>query len=331
MVGKACAGLLVSGVTLLLLGVLGLYGRAVVLDERAFADRATAALAQDEVQDEIGTRLAGRAIAAEPALAPLRPMVEAAVSDAVHAPAFPAHFHDGAQAMHHALFTGGTVDLALPGTGADIRAALPERSRALALLSRGDPSLFRLGGGPVETTLVRSAPAARRAASLAPVALVAGIALLVAAGWRAPTRRRGARRAALGLAVAGGVLVAATTIGKAVVLSTFDTRHGDAVVGTIWDTFLGGLRLWGLALGAGGAVLAAVFEPGVPGGWRRLAVRFLTPVGASGRLVRAAALVVLAALLLWFPEVPLDLALVTAAGVLVFTAAAEVTRLSSSR
>ena len=62
-----------------------------------------------------------------------------------------------------------------------------------------------------------------------------------------------------------------------------------------------------------------------------LAVRFLTPSGAPGRLVRAAGLLVLAALLLWIPEVPLDLTLVTAAGVLVFTAAAEVTRLSSTR
>src|SRR5688572_13995109 len=139
MVGKACAGLLAGGVALLVLGALALYGRAAVLDEQAFADRATAALAQDEVQDEIGLRLAGRAIEAQPALAPLRPTVEAAVTDAVRAPQFPGRFHDGVQAMHHALFTGGSVDLALPGAAADIRTAVPERSRALALLPREDP------------------------------------------------------------------------------------------------------------------------------------------------------------------------------------------------
>ena len=44
--------------------------------------------------------------------------------------------------------------------------------------------------------------------------------------------------------------MAATTIARAIVLSTFDTSHGDAVVGTIWDAYLGELRLWGLAAGA---------------------------------------------------------------------------------
>ncbi|MDA0183577.1 hypothetical protein OJ997_24925 [Solirubrobacter phytolaccae] len=331
MVGKACAGLLAGGVALLVLGALAFYGRAVVLDEQAFADRAASVLTQDEVQDEIGLRLAGRAIEDEPDLAQLRPTVEAAVADAVQDPQFPAHFRAGTQAMHHALFSGGSVDLVLPGAAADIRAAVPERSRALALLSREDPSLFHLGGGGVESGLVELAPDARRAASLAPVAIVLGLALLILAALRAPDRRRGARRAALALAVTGGVLVAATTIGRAVVLSTFDTSHGDVVVGTIWDTFLGDLRLWGLVLGAGGLVAAAVLEPGARGAWRRPVTRALAPCGTPGRLARAAALVLLAAALLWMPEVPLDLALVAAAGVLVFTAAAEVVRLSFTR
>ena len=49
------------------------------------------------------------------------------------------------------------------------------------------------------------------------------------------------------------------------------------------------------------------------------------------RLARAGALAVLAALLVWMPEVPLDLALVSAAGALVFTAVAEVVRITSAR
>ena len=55
---------------LFVVGVLALYGRAAVLDEHAFADRATAALAQDEVQDEVGTRIADRAIGLSRTLAP---------------------------------------------------------------------------------------------------------------------------------------------------------------------------------------------------------------------------------------------------------------------
>ncbi len=88
------------------------------------------------------------------------------------------------------------------------------------------------------------------------------------------------------------------------------------MVGTIWDTFLGDLRLWGLLLGAGGLIVAAAFEPGGRGAVRRLSARAVAPSGAAGRLARAAVLLVLAALLVWMPEVPLDLALVTAAGAL---------------
>jgi hypothetical protein len=123
-------------------------------------------------------------------------------------------------------------------------------------------------------------------------------------------------------------MVAVTTIAKAIVLSTFDTSHGDAVVGTIWDAFLGDLRLWGLAMGATGVIVAAIIEPGTRGAWRRA---LHAPAGAAGRLARAAGLAVLAALLLWMPEVPLDLALVSGAGVLVFSAVAEVVRISSAR
>lgn len=328
---RAWARIFAGAVLLLVLGIVALYGRAVVLDETEFADRATAALAQDEVQEEIGLRLVGRALDAEPALAQLRPTVEAAVSDAVLAPEFPTRFHTGAEAMHHALFHGGSVDLAVPGTAEYIRGSVAERSRALSLLSREDPSLFHLGGGGLESGLVEVAPRARQASIVAPLAFAAGLALLVMAALRAPTPRRGARRAALGLALTGGVLVAGTTVGRAVVLSNFDTSHGDVVVGTIWDAFLGDLRLWGLVMGGVGLIAAAVIEPGPRGAWRQFTVRWLTPPDARGRAARATGLVVLALLLLWIPEIPLDLALVTAAGVLVFTAAAEVVRLSSAR
>jgi hypothetical protein len=116
-----------------------------------------------------------------------------------------------------------------------------------------------------------------------------------------------------------------------VVLSSFDTSHGDAVVGTIWDSFLGDLRFWGLVVGAGGVIAAALFEPGARGAWRKLLVRVLTPCGSAGRLARAAALLVLAVLLVWKPEVPVDLAVITLAGGMLFVAAAEVVRVSSAR
>jgi len=120
--------------------------------------------------------------------------------------------------------------------------------------------------------------------------------------------------------------VAATSIARAVVLSTFDTSHGDAVVGTIWSAFLTDLRLWALAVGALSVIAAAAIEPGAPGAWRRILAAVMAPSRSVLRLARAVGLVLLAALLLWMPEVPLDLALIVAAGVLVFSGAAELVR-----
>jgi hypothetical protein len=275
-----------------------------------------------------------------PALAARRPVLEAAVGDIVTGPHFPGEFHAGVLTLHDALFGEGDLavpvgagavrvriaTLALPGAGRDLEAAVAARSPAAAReLPPADPELFSLGGGRLESALVHAAPLARRLSELAPLAIVIGLLLLGWAAWRAPTRRLGLRRVALGIALAGGATMAATSIGRAVVLSTFDTSHGDAVVGTIWSAFLADLRLWALALSL---VAAAAFEPGAPGAWRRSLTAVMAPAGSALRLVRAAGLVLLAALLLWMPEVPFDLAVVVGAGLLVFSGAAEVVRVT---
>src|SRR6185369_15465215 len=142
-----------------------------------------------------------------------------------------------------------------------------------------------------------AAPVARTLARLAPLAFAAGLVLLTLAVLRAPTRRRGLRRAAMALASVGGITIAGLAIAKALLLATFDTSHGDAVVSTIWSAYLGDLRLWALACGAA-LVLAAAAEPGAPGAWRRMLARASHPHGVAGRLLRAAGLVIVAVLLL---------------------------------
>jgi hypothetical protein len=341
--GWPCAVLVVTGVMALMLGGLALYGRHAVLDANAFADRATGTLAQDEVIDEIAARITAREIEANASLAARRPVLEAGVGDVVRGPEFAGEFRAGMLSLHAALFEDGGIATAadgsqlrvrvtalpLPGAGRELHAAVAARSPAAAReLAAADPVLFSLGGGRLESTLVDAGPLARRASTLAPLAFLLGLALLGWAAWRAPSRRLGLRRIALGIALAGGATVAATSIGRAVLLSTFDTSHGDAVVGTIWSAFLADLRQWGLALGALGVIAAAAFEPGAPGAWRRVLTGLMAPSGSSLRLLRAAGLVLLAALLLWMPEVPLDVAVVAAAGLLVFSGAGEVVRLT---
>src|SRR4051794_36562712 len=110
---------LLGGVLLLLIGALGLYGRASVLDERGFADRATSAFTSDEVREEVGSRIADREIEAEPALASQRPTLEAAISGILETWQFPRTFRAGTVGLHRSLFDGGSANLTLPGAGAE--------------------------------------------------------------------------------------------------------------------------------------------------------------------------------------------------------------------
>ena len=165
-----------------------------------------------------------------PALAPRRPVLEAAVDDVVADCRFPARFHAGAEAMHRGLFDGADVATLAPGAGAELRAAVAARSRAARCSRPVTRSCCDSAAGGSRRARPRRAVGAP-ARLLGPSRCSPPLALLVAAALRAPTRRRGARRVALGLALAGGAIVAATTIGRAIVLSTFDTSHGDAVVG----------------------------------------------------------------------------------------------------
>src|SRR4051794_33461730 len=129
MVGKpVCAVLLVLGTIALVAGGLASYAQRAVLDRQAFADRATAALEQDEVRDEVAARLTTREIEAVPALAPRRPVIEAAIDDVLGDGRFPAVWHAGAEKMHNGLFDGADVQLSLPGAGSEIRAAVGARS-----------------------------------------------------------------------------------------------------------------------------------------------------------------------------------------------------------
>ena len=254
-------------------------------------------------------------------------------------------------ALHRSLFGDGGValpdagddraagpirvrvtELMLPGAGRDLQAAVTARSPAAAReLPPADPVLFSLGGGGLEAQLVDSAPTARRLSAL-------GAA-------RDPGRARGARRRGLACPDAPYRAAARRAGDRAGgrdhrrghldrprrwCSRASTRRHGDAVVGHDLERVPGRSA----AVGAGrrgrvGVIAAAAIEPGAPGAWRRmLAGRDDGPRGSMTRLARAIGLVALAVLLVWMPEVPLDLAVVVAAGLLVFSGAAEVVRLA---
>jgi hypothetical protein len=321
--------LAVAAVCLLAAGLLGYVAHA-VLDEDAFADRATSTLASDEVRVEIGDRLASRATIERRELAASEAMLEDAVADGVAtAPAFRAAFREAAARVHRALVSDPDAEASLlvAGSSAAMRAEVLKRLD-LSVPAMEDVPLVTLGQGGRERTLRRIAPWARDLAAPLAIALgLLGALLLALAVAREPDRRRGAWGAGLAVAAAGGVAAAGVTATHDVVLDGFDTGFGDAVVGAIWTAFMGDLRVWALAVCAAGLVVAAA-----AGGPRPAVSTLLAPPASrGGRALRAAGLLAVAALAVAIPELVLHTGLVALAAALFYVAAGDLLRVLAPR
>ena len=307
---------LVASAVCILVAVVALYARSAILDGDRFADRAAAALAQDEVAQEISTRFTDGVVERSPGLVTLRPAIDAAAEEVVTGPVFAAQFGAGVRAFHRDLFTGSSARPALrvPGMAARVQTALARHTPVLAtrLPRDADPSLMSIGGTARERVLLRAGRRARGLAPAAPIVLVLGLLglLLVAAGAR--DRRRGLWAVGLALAGAGGLLTAGWIAARTLTLEGFDTGWGDAVVKTIWGAYLGDLQTWGIGLAGAGIVVAAAARPD---GLRPPALSQV-PSG-----LRGAALLVAGAILLADRDLAFDLAAAAGAGVLVYLGA----------
>jgi hypothetical protein len=323
---RGIALVLAAAAACLLVAAIGAYSLFAVLDEDAFADRATSTLHSDEVRQEIATRMATRIIEKEPRLTRAGEAInEAAAAEVENDPTFPTGFHTAALDLHSSLFSSDDADatLRVAGSGGAIQQRVEQTQGWPPLPSIDDPPLLAVGTSGFEGALRTLAPPARAAAlPLTIVSALAGLALLALGIARASTRRRGIWAAGITVAAAAGLLAAGVTGTCDVVLNQFDTGFGDAVVVQIWDAFLGDLRAWALAAAAGGLIVAAA------AGGPRLSLRGLlaTPRWGGDRLVRAAGLLALAVLAVTLPHLVLDLGLVALAGGLVYVAAGELVR-----
>jgi hypothetical protein len=306
--------MLLASATCIVVAVLALYARSAILDPGHFSDRAVAALAQDEVADEIASRFSTDLIERSPELVTLQPALETAAAEVARSPEFAAEFGAGTRTLHRGVFTGSDPRPALrvPGMTAQVRAAIARRTPALArrLPAGPDPSLMSIGGNARERALLDVASRAGGPTRLAPIVLALGLLGLLLVALRAPDRHRGAWASGLVLAGAGGALVAGWTGARTLTLEGFDTSWGDAVVKTIWGAYLGDLRAWSLGLAGAGILVAAVAarpEHRTRLSWSRI------PAPARG-----VALLLSGAIVLADRNLAFDLATAAVAGVLLY-------------
>jgi hypothetical protein len=323
---RGIAAILTAAAVCLLLAATGAYGAYAILDEHQFADRAASTLGSDEVREEVAARITSRVVDATPRLAGREDAVKAAAMAEVTAdPRFAPAFRDAAVLTHRALFADANADTSLrvSGSGAALRRELGRLPGWQSLPHIEDPWLLAFADGGAERRLRAVAPTARRLTIPLTIAFaLAGAALFALGIARAATRRRGIWAAGMTVAMAGGLLAAGVTGASDLVLNQFDTGFGHAVVSQVWDAYLADLRLWALALGAAGLVVAAA-SGGPRLSWRAV---LATPGSGSGRFVRASSLLAAAAVAVALPELLLHLALMTVAAVFVYVAAGELVR-----
>jgi hypothetical protein len=325
MARRGTAAILALAAVCLLAAGIGAYARHAVLDEARFADRAVATLRSDEVREEVAARLGGRLAGERPQLSVGRPLMESVAADAVIGdPAFQTAFRDGAVRLHRTLFGDPDAEatLLVKGSSAALRTEFARRLDAPLPRLRDVPLLTVAGRGREGVVRRLAPPAHDRARALTLALALAGALLLALAVIRERGRRRAVWGAGLAVAAAGGLTAAGVTAAQDLVLDSFDTGFGDAVVNSVWSAYLGDLRLWALAAGAAGLVVAAA-----AGGPRPSPAALLAaPASRGGRAARAAGLLAVAALAVAIPELVLHTALVALAAGLVYVAAGDLLR-----
>jgi hypothetical protein len=318
-----------------LLALLTGYARRAVMDSDQFANRATAALADEDVRNLVAQRVTDDVVLSKQGdLIAARPIIQSVASTVVGSQAFAGLFRAAVRDVHRAVFhrDRDTVTLTMSDVGSVLAGALQAVRPGLANQVRADKKVELLDEhlGSVTGDAVRVGDDVRIGFVVFGV-----LALLFAAGAiaSAKDRRRAVSELGIGVAAAGVVLVVALAVARSYVAGAFDGEDEQAAARAVWDAFLGDLRTAAWVLAASGAIVAAaaasLIKPvDVEPALARLA-RWVTsePERTWVRVARAAGFVALGVLVLANRAAVVDL-LVTIAGVyLIFKGVEAILRL----
>ena len=294
----ATALVVVASLAILLAVAVG-YVRRAAVDSDQFANRATAALKDDNVRSLVAERITDQLILEHKSdLIAARPIIQSVVSPMVGGRAFTGVFRAGVRDVHRAVFDRDrhTLTLTVADIGTLVAAGLEVVRPALAreVESTRRVAVVRRDIGAVAADAAGVADKVRLLGPLlALVAVLAAACALALSG----DRRRTVVQLGVGAAVAGVVLVVGLGIARSAVSGGAEEPEVAAAIGGIWNAFLGDLHTAGWILAGSGAVIAAaaaslirpidIDEP-----LRRLG-RWITtePVRPAAKALRAAVLV----------------------------------------
>src|SRR3954452_20723523 len=188
-------------------GVALVYAQRTVFDADGFADRAAATLESASVRAAVARRVSDGAIAADPDLVAVRPLIETTADAIMRSEAFQLLLRGAVRDLHRSAFDrdATTVTLSIADAGIllsdTLRRLSPDVARRVP--DDVDTRLLAVTGGNEEAAL-RVAQHAQNVRLAAPIAFAAAALLALAALAAAPTRREALLRLGGAIAVAGG-------------------------------------------------------------------------------------------------------------------------------
>ena len=282
---------------LLVAALFALWAADALVDSDGFSDRAVRALDDEDVQQFVADFLVEELIEqGDPGLIAARPLIEAAVQAVIATAAFEQLYETALHQTHRALFSDEPIVLQLVDAAIAVEVTVARFNPELAAeLPSLDSAVIELADSEYVDSALGIARGIRFLSAALPLLALAAFA----ASWAiARGRRRALLRIGLTVAIVAAATIVALDAGRAALEELAGGGLRGAAAAGLWDAFLGDLRGWSFALGAGGLVLAAASSSRFAGldareALRRVWLLTTAPQSNAGRLVRAIAAVVL--------------------------------------
>lgn len=283
--------LLAAGAVLLVAAEWVLWADEVLFDADGFSERAVRALDDEDVQEYVSTVIVDTLIEeGSPDLIAARPLIEAAVQAVIGSSPFEQLYETALRETHRTLLSEDPIVLQIVDVSVVVKPTLanfnPELAESIPDL---DTEVLEIAESEALHTVLDIAEGVRILALVLPLAAVGALA----ASWAvARGRRRAAMRVGIALVVVAVLMVLLLDVSKAGLAALVGGERAGAAAEGVWDAFLGDLRSWNLAIGAGGALMATAASPWFAGlspaqAPARVWELMTAPGSNAGRLVRA--------------------------------------------
>ena len=283
--------LLAAGAVLLVAAEWVLWADEVLFDADGFSKRAVRALDDGDVQEYVSTVIVDTLIEeGSPDLIAARPLIEAAVQAVIGSAAFGQLYEAALRETHRTILSEDPIVLQIVDVSVVVKPTLanfnPELAESIPDL---DTEVLEIAESEALHTVLDVAEGVRLLALVLPLAAVGALA----GSWAvARGRRRAAMRIGVALAVVAVLMVLLLDVSKAGLAAFVGGERAGAAAEGVWDAFLGDLRSWNLAIGAGGALMATAASPWFAGlspaqAPARVWELMTAPGSNAGRLARA--------------------------------------------